>query len=107
MKKYISIGIIVIIILVSAYFIFQQEEIDNNNTADNRICITESGKAYYPPNEKCCGELKSIFGPDVSAIECKLIKKQGTGAPICAPCGNNVCETQYGENKCSCPEDCK
>ncbi|MCK4858936.1 MAG: hypothetical protein KAS87_00060 [Candidatus Omnitrophica bacterium] len=25
----------------------------------------------------------------------------------CSPCGNEICEFGYGENKCNCPEDCK
>jgi hypothetical protein len=25
----------------------------------------------------------------------------------CTPCSNGVCETEYGENACNCPEDCE
>ena len=24
----------------------------------------------------------------------------------CSPCGNEVCESEYGENRCNCPKDC-
>ena len=109
MKKYILIGIIFISILFLGYFFLnqQQDNPEDIDIAEDRICITEPGTAYYPPKEKCCNELKSIFGSDVSPIECKLLKEHGSGAPICAPCGNDICEPKYGENKCSCPEDCK
>jgi hypothetical protein len=25
----------------------------------------------------------------------------------CTPCGNSICEPDYGENRCNCKEDCK
>lgn len=109
MKKYILIGIIVIVILVSGYFIFQQEGIDNHNPRDDRTCITEPGKAIYSGNEKCCGELNSIFGSELSEGRCWCTNKDNNcgGAPICAPCGNGICEREYKEDRCNCPEDCK
>lgn len=75
---------------------------------DNRTCVTEPGKAIYPGNEKCCGELKSIFGSELPNGECHCTEKNNNcgGAPICAPCGNNICEKEYSEDKCNCPEDC-
>ncbi len=29
-----------------------------------------------------------------------------TGPSICSNCGNGICETETGENKCNCPQDC-
>ncbi|MCK5476539.1 MAG: hypothetical protein KAI55_01320 [Candidatus Aenigmarchaeota archaeon] len=110
MKRYILIGIIVVVVMIGlCYFLLNQQQNNQEDidVAEDRICITEPGKAYYPPKEKCCNELKSIFGPDVSPEECKLLTEHGGGAPICALCGNGICESKYGENKCSCPEDCK
>ncbi|MBU4069991.1 MAG: hypothetical protein KJ646_03330 [Nanoarchaeota archaeon] len=79
------------------------EETDNIKT-----CILEPGKAYYPGTEKCCGDLKSIFGSELEDGRCWCTEEDNScvGAPICAPCGNGECENEYGEDKCNCPEDC-
>ncbi len=71
-------------------------------------CAT-AGEGIMPPISKfgpkeCCDGLKAIFGNDVQ--DCSLDKTL-VGLPTCAPCGNGKCEPQYGENHCSCPEDCK
>jgi len=68
-------------------------------------CITEPGKAYYPGTEKCCGDLKSILPESYYDNSCNELDV--VGAPICAPCGNGKCESQYGEDKCNCASDCK
>lgn len=72
-------------------------------------CITEPGKAYYPANETCCNGLKSIFGSEAPDGTCFCTEKDNDcgGAPVCAPCGNGICEDQYWEDKCNCKEDCK
>ncbi|MBR9702361.1 hypothetical protein GOV13_05570 [Candidatus Pacearchaeota archaeon] len=75
---------------------------------DSKTCIVEPGKAYYPGTEKCCGDLKSIFGSELEDGRCWCIEDNNNcgGAPICAPCGNGNCENEYNEDKCNCPEDC-
>lgn len=85
--------------------IYAVDELVNSNS--EKTCINEPGKAFYPPNEKCCNGLKSIFGEDHDVLLCQQLNKYLLGAPVCAPCGNGKCEKKYGENRCSCPEDCK
>ena len=55
----------------------------------------------------CCAGLKEI---DVSVIydsSYGCIASVGGYGYGCAPCGNGKCESNYGENKCNCPADCK
>jgi len=127
-KKIIIVLAIVIIIIIVGIIchIFQvggNKQIQNQpkNSADkdiplkndaevnNKTCVTEPGKAYYPPKEKCCDGLTTIFGSELPNGECWCTEKNNTcgGAPICAPCGNKKCEKEYGEDKCNCMEDCK
>ena len=75
--------------------------------AENQTCVTEPGKAYFPGTEKCCNDLKSVFPyelPDGTCISPENDTR--VGAPVCAPCGNGKCESNYGEDKCNCAEDC-
>ncbi|MEZ4815598.1 MAG: hypothetical protein R3A80_10395 [Bdellovibrionota bacterium] len=78
-------------------------------------------KKTTAPVAKICtpsGVAPPIVGPGYSDPKfcCKdniiIIDKEAcerTGlvgfAGICAPCGNNICDTQW-EDKCNCPEDC-
>jgi len=89
-------------------FCFPKIIVENNiyDFVDNLTCIIEPGKAYYPGTEKCCGELKSILHESYYDENCNELEGLA-GAPICAPCGNGKCESQYGEDKCNCAEDCK
>jgi len=73
----------------------------------NPNSCAKEGEAYYPGTEKCCEGLKSVFPyelPDGSCISPENDTR--AGAPVCAPCGNGKCESQYGEDKCNCAEDC-
>ena len=74
---------------------------------NNQTCII-AGEIYYPGTEKCCDGLKSIFGSENADGSCSCTEPGNNcgGSPICAPCGNGICESQYGEDKCNCAEDC-
>jgi len=106
MKQYILIALILIVVLVSGCTQNSQPITEED---DNRTCVIEPGKAIYPGNEKCCGGLKSIFGSELPDGRCWCTEKDNFcgGAPICAPCGNGICESEYKEDRCNCPEDCK
>ena len=72
-EKYILIGMIIIVFgILLGYFIckINQESFYNYEkfVDDDKICITEPGKAYYPPEEKCCGDLRSIFGSELENL---------------------------------------
>lgn len=57
--------------------------------------------------ESCCSGLKPVGGwPGGYEGDCSILPPP-TGLSICANCGNGICETNNGENKCNCPEDCE
>jgi len=91
-----------------AQFVNKSVSVKINNKAEDRTCITEPGKAYYPGTEKCCGGLTSIFGSELPDGRCWCTEKDNNcgGSPICAPCGNGICEKEYKEDRCNCPSDC-
>ncbi len=49
--------------------------------------------------------LKKILRKDQFNEQCFESIAQRVLPTVCAPCGNNVCETEL-ESKCNCPEDC-
>lgn len=53
---------------------------------------------------ECCEHLTPMF-PLRSNGECLESPVPGT-AGICSHCGNEVCEAQYKEDRCNCPDDC-
>ncbi len=75
------------------------------------INCTGAGVSYYPGMGYCCPGLRAIPSrsmmtgmiPDApEAISCC----DSCWALLCAPCGDQVCQTYMGENFCTCPEDC-
>lgn len=80
------------------------ERRQNENTFSNGKC-SSFGETIPVPNENCCPGLKGI-GAYTITPEGKCSPYWG-GLLKCVPCGNNICEAKFGENKCNCPEDCK
>lgn len=76
-------------------------------TKETSICATEGetiGAQGMPLI--CCPGLKPVGGwPGGYQGDCS-IPPPPTGLNICANCGNKICESNNGENKCNCPEDC-
>ena len=71
------------------------------------ICINEPGASYFQGNEQCCEGLKGATYSSLPDGTCVLPKDDMTsGAGVCIPCGNNICEKEFSENECNCPEDC-
>jgi len=60
------------------------------------------GKVYCA---KCCDGLSLIARTKPVDGACKDDSFPDDG-PICAACGNGVCDTTAGENPCNCPADC-
>jgi len=61
----------------------------------------QTSRYFYPcdtPGELACDE-----------NGCRIPPPTSDKAPWwqCTPCGNEICETEYGENRCNCPEDCE
>lgn len=63
-----------------------------------------TGKTPLNP-KSCCADLRGISSGSAPEDESLCMMAVG-GNPICAPCGNGECESQYGENRCNCREDC-
>lgn len=59
-----------------------------------------------PGGKSCCTGLKAINGV-VDSNDKNVCGYHSGGSGLCAPCGNGKCEVQYGENRCSCKEDCR
>ena len=59
---------------------------------------------------KCCEDLVGIVPGrwlyPLGHADCSIIPPYETPHVQCAPCGNGLCETEYGENRCNCPKDC-
>ncbi len=79
----------------------------------------ETDPKKYEEGIRCCEGLSEIIpgrllqpcdqeGPKGAICEdgCTIIPPTLPGLVQCAPCGNGICEPEYGENKCNCPEDC-
>jgi len=72
---------------------------------------TGPGMTYYPYIGYCCPGLRAVpsrammegWIPDnPDAVSCC----DTCWALLCAPCGDQICQTYLGENFCTCPEDC-
>lgn len=66
----------------------------------DNVCASE-----IRPNECEQQGLKKILRKDQFNEQCFESIAQRVLPTVCAPCGNNVCETEL-ESKCNCPEDC-
>ena len=93
--------IFIFIILIASLFGIGYYFIKNTST---KTACSLAGNTVPTPNEICCNGLKPLYGWEYME-EC--IAFQDTGLLICSPCGNSVCDTEYKENKCNCPDDCK
>ena len=113
MKKYLPciiypcVGLATMIILIIISLTITKKA--QTPLADDRICVTKPGTSYYPGTHRCCGGLKSIFGSELpnGTCWCSDPNDKCVGQPTCAPCGNGVCETKYGEDSCNCKIDCR
>lgn len=66
---------------------------------------TECGKLDYSGEKECCEGFVKRCGVEFFDGSCDREGKYSMyNAPLCLPCGNNVCN-QF-ENRCNCPEDC-
>ena len=106
MKKIVLLLVIIIIIIGGAWW-WQQPSEENTISNDHSNCVSEPGDIAY--DEQCCDNLKTIWGSELpdGSCWCSGPDTDCAGANTCAPCGNNKCEAEYKEDKCSCPEDCK
>ncbi len=68
-------------------------------------CI-DIGESNLPGTVCCLGGLvpKQAISEYATFDDLECVQSEGAW-PICIPCGNGVCNTDY-ENKCNCPEDC-
>ncbi len=66
---------------------------------------TECGELDYSGEKECCEGFVKRCGVEFLDGSCDMEGKYSMyNAPLCLPCGNNVCN-QF-ENRCNCPEDC-
>jgi hypothetical protein len=85
----------------------QKNIISNQNDPIELTCVSEPGASYFQGNEKCCDGLNGATDSSLPDGTCILPEDDITsGAGICIPCGNNICEKEFSENECNCPEDC-
>lgn len=68
--------------------------------------MDKSTGKLVPGGKACCAGLKAIDGT-VNPNDKDVCAYHSGGSGFCAPCGNGKCEVQYGENHCSCQEDCR
>jgi len=80
----------------------------DSNCAKEGEKIAERGFAERDKDmpERCCDSLKAIGGwGGRYQGDCSQLTSP-SGRLTCTNCGNNICDINNGENKCSCPEDC-
>ena len=75
-------------------------------------CVAAGELVWWYAPDYCCEGLSEVrltqpcppgvggCGPD----GCSPIPP--CACSMCAPCGNGICQSEYGENRCSCPSDC-
>jgi len=76
--------------------------VEGNDYPNNNLCLVAWKILDDVEWGTCCEWLKAIHGVNVPLDECQNFETVW----ICAPCWNNICEQQYHENHCSCPQDC-
>jgi hypothetical protein len=54
----------------------------------------------------CCNGLVRISTSTADPANCDA-PSVTSGAWVCAPCGNGVCDAVWGEDQCNCPSDCQ
>jgi hypothetical protein len=79
----------------------------------DRRCIAAGELMWWYQGDHCCAGLSGIpltvpcDPPGVGGCKvdgCTYIPP--CACDRCAPCGDGVCQPEYGENRCSCPADC-
>ncbi|MCX6722484.1 MAG: hypothetical protein NT094_00245, partial [Candidatus Staskawiczbacteria bacterium] len=72
-----------------------------------KVECSGEGDAIVLGTMACCNGLKAVGGwPGGYTGDCSL-PSPPTGLSICTKCGDGVCNTKTGENKCNCSTDCK
>lgn len=104
-KKIIIIVSVVVILLLAGIFLVSRDRSQNNDFFDKSQFCAKEGEAIGAQGmpSSCCSGLKPLGqGSDVD--NCAL-PPLPTGLSICAPCGDEICNSNY-ESKCNCPADC-
>jgi hypothetical protein len=79
-----------------------------------RDCIQAGELVWWYSGDHCCeglSEVRLTHPCDTPGL--RGCEKDGcfVSPPCpcnrCAPCGDGQCQSQYGENRCSCPSDCE
>lgn len=117
-KLLISTGI-VILLLAAGVFIFTnnpkdavKNDIVEKPTTDCLKAGEKDTRGGIPTDEglkslkTCCEGIEEIPA-FINEYNGECIGEDGGYGIACAPCGNGVCESQYGENKCTCQKDCE
>ena len=99
--------ILILLFFISGCIISENKVSNENSLVQKDLGCAEKGEKMRPYDDyfpgECCEGLDPVMGgynPD----DCHepFIGDIYT----CSDCGNGVCETEYHENVCSCPEDC-
>jgi hypothetical protein len=93
---------LILILFLIAYSI-QIQDSEKADTSCAKIGET-IGAAGMP--EICCSGLKPVSGWGGGYEGDCSEPAPPSGLSICAPCGNGICDIEYEENKCNCPDDC-
>lgn len=112
-KKIIVAILLSVFLFLAVVLLANKNSKEQNNDFLNNIksflsCAKEgetTGASGMP--NSCCSGLKQVGGwPGGYSGDCASFPPP-TGLNKCAKCGDNICDTPNGENKCNCPEDCK
>lgn len=94
MKNYLLISILVILFISCT-----------NQKIEECANLGETINAQSMP-DICCSGLKPMGGfKGGYQGNCNEFPPP-SGLNICSDCGNNICDIEFGENKCNCPNDC-
>lgn len=110
-RKKILFAIIAIIVIVFLFFIcviLKHGGFKNLSSARNLFTCAKEGEAIGASNmpSMCCMGLKAVTGIGGFNGDCSSSYLPPKGLNICTKCGDGICNSYAGEDKCNCPEDC-
>lgn len=122
-QKYLLIGALALVIIGISFakIYLQQSEEDIISIEECVSYGEEISPKEYSQGVRCCSGLARIqtstyfypcytpgeFACDSNGCSIPPPTSDETSWWQCSPCDNGICESEYGENVCNCPEDCK
>ena len=111
-RKKVLFSVFVIIAIVILFFIcviLKNGGFKNLSSAKNLFSCAKEGEAIGSSGmpAACCMGLKAVTGIGGFIGDCSSSYAPPGGLSICSKCGDGICNSYAGEDKCNCPKDCE